>query len=67
MVGIYKITSPSNKIYKNNRDIICINTGQNFNSIRQCAEEMGFNERGIGNVLTGYAQTYKKFKFKYIN
>lgn len=52
---------------KNTRGIICINTGQIFNSTRQCAEEMGFNERGIGNVLTGYAQTYKKFKFKYIN
>jgi group I intron endonuclease len=52
---------------KNTRDIICINTGQMFNSIRQCAEKMGYKERTISAILLGNnKKTRRGHTFSYL-
>tara|TARA_R110002167_G_scaffold22198_12_gene79770 strand:- start:3616 stop:4227 length:612 start_codon:yes stop_codon:yes gene_type:complete len=52
---------------KNTRGIICINTGQIFNSTRQGAEEMGYKERTISAILLGNSKkTRRGHTFSYL-
>ena len=47
--------------------IICINTGQIFNSIRQCVKEMGYKERTISAILLGdNKKTRRGHTFSYL-
>lgn len=53
---------------KNSTSIICINTNENFLSIREASKKLNISERTISNNLLGYTKTTKnKLKFKYIN
>jgi len=52
---------------KNNKNIICITTGQKFNSIRQCAVEMKYKERTITAILLGKnKKTRRGHTFSYL-
>lgn len=49
------------------RAIICIETGEIFQSICECARQLNLSKRNIGHVLKGRRKTYHKLHFKYYN
>jgi group I intron endonuclease len=55
------------KIAKQNKAIVCIETGKVFGSIREAAFELKVSPGFIGNVLHGRKSTAKGFTFKYLN
>lgn len=52
---------------KNNKPIICINTGETFNSVSECSNKMGIGIGTISQVLKGvYKKSKQGYIFKYI-
>jgi len=49
------------------RQIICVETGERFNSIRSASDELKIHRRSINNNLRGWSQSAGGLTFKYIN
>ncbi len=68
--GVLKRKSSNNKEKRNNgrgdRKIICIQTGKEYNSIREAAKEYNVSSNAIGKVCRGKMNYVKKLKFNYI-
>ena len=45
---------------KNTSSIICITTGEKFNSIKEASEKFNVHENSIGNILNGLARKTRK-------
>lgn len=48
------------------KKVLCVETGDVFNTVKDCAENMGITETGVYKVCNGYRKTYKKLHFEYI-
>lgn len=44
----------------------CLETGEIFNSVKECSLKMGINEGGIYKTCDGQQKAYKKNHFQYI-
>ena len=47
--------------------VICVETGKEYMSVRECAREMNLNQSAIRKQLLGLQRTHKGFTFKYID
>lgn len=53
---------------KTSKPIVCVNTGQVFDSIRSASKILGVHENSIGNILAGRTKTTRKgLTFNFIN
>ena len=49
------------------KKVICVETGKIYDSVRECAKDMGVYESGIYQVCNGANKTYNKMHFEYID
>ena len=52
--------------YRKIKKVFCVETGETYNTVKECAEAIGGTETGIYQVCNGKNKTYKKMHFKYI-
>ena len=59
---------PNNEIHKlrKKKKVLHIETGIEYNSVRECGEALGFPSNPIHYVCNGGRKSYKKNHFKYI-
>ena len=57
-----------NKIFslREKKKVLCVETGEIFESVKECADYMGIFESGIYQVCNGSNKTYKKMHFEYM-
>jgi|BioPla2DNA2_1021312.scaffolds.fasta_scaffold80880_3 hypothetical protein len=48
------------------KKILCVETGEIYDSVKECAEDIQGTEYGIYKVCNGQNKTYKKMHFEYI-
>ena len=48
------------------KKILCVETGEIYDSVKECAEDIQGTESGIYKVCNGQNKTYKKMHFEYI-
>jgi len=51
---------------KNCKPVLCISTGQEFQSLAQCARHFNMDRGPIAKVCNGFIKTYKGLKFEWI-
>ena len=59
--------SKGNKKWKRRelKRVLCVDTGETFDSVRDCAKAMNLKEGGIYKACNGFRKTYKKLRFEY--
>jgi len=53
------------KNHPNSKEVICLNTGEIYESLRMAANKLGLSTPSIGDVCRGYASSTRGLKFKY--
>lgn len=60
-------TKNERRITKVGFKVMCIETGKEYISVRECARAMNLNQSAIRKQLLGMQRTHKGFTFKYID